>query len=78
MRIPLILADAEVLLNAAFAIILGGVSGLVCLMFAYRSEMKKTPDGRRTARWLLVAMFVCFVLAALVSPLIVKRLSAHP
>jgi hypothetical protein len=59
-------------LVSLFAIIvLAVVSAILCLMFAHRFDLKKTPEGRRAARRFLIAVFAC-ILLALFSPLIVQ------
>lgn len=73
MHIPFTLAHGQLLPSVMLIILVAGVSAIVCLMTAYRFELKKTPEGRRTARRLLVAVLVC-VVVALLSPLIAQKL----
>lgn len=74
MRIPLILAHGELLPGAVFSIALAFSFGLVCLMFAYRFEMRKTPEGRKTARRLLVVAGIVCIAILLLGPPVAKIL----
>jgi hypothetical protein len=61
-------------LVGAFVIIAIAVaSAILCLMFAYRFEQKKTPEGHQAACMFLIAVFAC-ILLALFSPLIAQAL----
>jgi len=73
MHLPILLAHGELLPSMALIIVLAGASGLVCLMFAYRYEQRRTSESRRTSRRFLVAVLVC-IAVALLSPLIAQML----
>ena len=73
MHFPVILAHGGLLAGSMIIIAVAGAVGIVCLMFAYHFEQKKTPEGRRAARRFVVAVFAC-ILLALFSPLVAQIL----